>query len=265
MAQTTPMVHVDVLIYQRDGEECSLVVGTPDWYAWLETVATFAFSSAYGTFTARKEQTGNKRGGRYWKAYRRRNGKLHRAYLGKSEELTLERLNTISAALSGESPTGKASGAQGPPLQARPASSVSADSAQPPIATPASTAGSTYASGAMTFNLPAQLPPLLGREQDVAAACGLLEQTGVRLLALVGPGGVGKTRLALQVAAEMLHTFPDGVYSVSLAPISDPASSFPRLRKHLDSGKQAAGLCLIASKNTCTRSTFCWCSIILSR
>jgi LuxR family maltose regulon positive regulatory protein len=98
MAQTIPIVQVDALIYQRDGEECSLAVGTPAWYAWLETVTVFAFSSAHGTFTARKEQLGNRRGGRYWKAYRKRNGKLHRAYLGKSEELTLERLNAMELA-----------------------------------------------------------------------------------------------------------------------------------------------------------------------
>src|SRR5215469_6950815 len=191
MAQTTPIVRNDALIYQRDGEESSLVVETPAWYAWLETVTIFAFSSARGTFTARKEQAGNRRGGWYWKAYRRRNGKLHRAYLGKSEELTLERLNTVAAALSGESLAGEAPGAQEPPLPAHPTSPANADSTQPPIATPAIAAGSTYATGAMTSNLPEQFPPLLGREQDVAAACGLLEQPDVRLLTLVGPGGVG--------------------------------------------------------------------------
>src|SRR5215469_7256577 len=233
MAQTTPIVRNDALIYQRDGEESSLVVETPAWYAWLETVTIFAFSSARGTFTARKEQAGNRRGGWYWKAYRRRNGKLHRAYLGKSEELTLERLNMVAAALSGESLIGKASGAQEPPFQARPASSMSARNAQPSTTAPPSAAGSTYASGAMASNLPAQLPTLLGREQDVVAACGLLAQTGVRLLTLVGPGGVGKTRLALQVAAEMLHTFPGGVYFISLAPISDPALVVPTIAQTL--------------------------------
>ena len=239
MARTTPIVQVDVLIYQRDGEECSLAVGTPAWYAWLETVTTFAFSSSYGTFTARKEQAGNRRGGWYWKAYHKRNGKLHRAYLGKSEELTLERLNAIAAALSEESLTGKASGAQEPSVQGHPASPVSAEASQPPTATPASAAGSTYASGGVKSNLQAQLPPLLGRERDVAHASGLLGQTGVRLLTFVGPGGVGKTRLALQVAAEMLPTFPDGVYFVSLAPISDTALVVPTIAQTL--GLREAG------------------------
>jgi len=239
MARTTPIVQVDVLIYQRDGEECSLAVGTPAWYAWLETVTTFAFSSSYGTFTARKEQAGNRRGGWYWKAYHKRNGKLHRAYLGKSEELTLEHLNAIAAALSGESLAGKTSGAQEPTLQGHPASPVSADTSQQLAAIPVDADGSTYASGGVKSNLQAQLPPLLGRERDVAHASGLLGQTGVRLLTFVGPGGVGKTRLALQVAAEMLPTFPDGVYFVSLAPISDTALVVPTIAQTL--GLREAG------------------------
>src|SRR5215469_3043029 len=129
MAQATPIVQNDVLIYQRDGEECSLVI-----------VTTFAFSSACGTFTARKEQAGNKRGGLYWRAYRRRNSKLHRAYLGKSEELTLERLNAIAAALSGDNLTGRASGAQEPPLQGHRTTPMSADTSRQPAVVPAGAA-----------------------------------------------------------------------------------------------------------------------------
>jgi LuxR family transcriptional regulator, maltose regulon positive regulatory protein len=84
MARSTPLVQFDTLQYHQNGQEYTLIVGTPEWYAWLNAVSTFAFSSEYGSFTARKEPAGNRRGGEYWKAYRTLEGKLHRAYLGKS-------------------------------------------------------------------------------------------------------------------------------------------------------------------------------------
>ena len=71
-------------------------------------------------------------------------------------------------------------------------------------------------------NLPAQPTPLLGREQEIKAACALLRRPGVRLLTLLGPPGIGKTRLGVEVAGELVNDFPDGVYFVSLAPIADP-------------------------------------------
>jgi predicted ATPase/serine/threonine protein kinase/DNA-binding CsgD family transcriptional regulator len=72
-------------------------------------------------------------------------------------------------------------------------------------------------------NLPVQHTPFIGREQEVAAVCDLLHREDTRLLTLTGPGGAGKTRLALQSAAELSETFIDGVFFVNLAPISDPA------------------------------------------
>ena len=99
MAKMTPIVQDDTLIYRQQEHERVLAVDTPDWYAWLATASTFAFRNDVGTFTARKEQAGNKRGGWYWKAYRTQHGTLSSIYLGKSETLSLERLNTAARTL----------------------------------------------------------------------------------------------------------------------------------------------------------------------
>jgi predicted ATPase/class 3 adenylate cyclase len=69
-------------------------------------------------------------------------------------------------------------------------------------------------------NLPLQLTSFVGREAEIAAVGELLDQ--LRLVTLTGPGGTGKTRLALQVAAERLGRHGDGAFIVELAPISDP-------------------------------------------
>jgi predicted ATPase len=72
-------------------------------------------------------------------------------------------------------------------------------------------------------NLPLQPTPLVGREDEVQAASTLLRRPGVRLLTLTGTPGIGKTRLALQVATELSGDVADGVHFVPLAPIRDPA------------------------------------------
>ncbi len=84
--------------------------------------------------------------------------------------------------------------------------------------------------------LPASLSPLLGREALVAVVRALLEDEGVRLLTLTGPGGTGKTRLALAAAAELERAdcFPDGVVFVALSPLADPAHVLPAVAAALD-------------------------------
>jgi predicted ATPase/class 3 adenylate cyclase len=72
-------------------------------------------------------------------------------------------------------------------------------------------------------NLPAQPTPLIGRSRELGAVRTLLLGEGTRMVTLTGPGGTGKTRLALQVAADLVDEFPDGVYGVMLAPIADPS------------------------------------------
>ena len=76
-------------------------VGSKAWYTWLTEPAThsFAFHSPHGTMTARREHIHS---AWYWYAYRSQNGRLHKAYLGKSEELTLMRLHAAATMLSAE-------------------------------------------------------------------------------------------------------------------------------------------------------------------
>jgi predicted ATPase/transcriptional regulator with XRE-family HTH domain len=73
------------------------------------------------------------------------------------------------------------------------------------------------------FPLPVPLTGLIGRERDVAALCARLLTPQTRLLTLTGAGGVGKTRLALQVATELQDAFADGVCFIDLAPLSEAA------------------------------------------
>jgi predicted ATPase/DNA-binding XRE family transcriptional regulator len=73
-------------------------------------------------------------------------------------------------------------------------------------------------------NLPTPLTRLIGRKQDIAAVHNALLRSETRLLTLIGPPGIGKTRLSIAVAHSLQATFADGAYFVALAPISDPAA-----------------------------------------
>jgi predicted ATPase/class 3 adenylate cyclase len=87
-------------------------------------------------------------------------------------------------------------------------------------------------------NLPTPATPFLGREREVAEITERLIEPATRLLTLTGPGGTGKTRLALQAAAEASDRFPDGVYWVPLAPLRDPALVLPTIASMLELGEQ---------------------------
>jgi DNA-binding SARP family transcriptional activator/predicted ATPase len=83
-------------------------------------------------------------------------------------------------------------------------------------------------------NLPAFLTPMIGRQQEMMEIKTRLEQPDCRLLTILGPGGSGKTRLALEVARSRLERFSHGVYFVALNPVQSPASILPAVVNALD-------------------------------
>ncbi len=96
-------------------------------------------------------------------------------------------------------------------------------------------------------NLPVPATPFLGRERELAEVVALLSEGGPRVVTLTGPGGTGKTRLALQAAAEASDVFPDGVRWVALAALRDPGQVLPAVAvavglEHEDEPSVAAAL-----------------------
>jgi predicted ATPase/class 3 adenylate cyclase len=83
-------------------------------------------------------------------------------------------------------------------------------------------------------NLPVPATPFVGRKRELGEIAGLLERKNLPLLTLTGPGGTGKTRLALQAAAEAADAFPDGITWAPLAPLRDPALLLPTVAQRLE-------------------------------
>jgi len=90
------------------------------------------------------------------------------------------------------------------------------------------------ASESPRHNLPIHPMPLIGREEELQDISKLMTGEGCRLLTLVGPGGMGKTHLAVEAAGRLLEHFPDGVYFVPLASLSSPDDILPTIANALD-------------------------------
>ena len=88
-------------------------------------------------------------------------------------------------------------------------------------------------------NLPAEAPSFVGRRNELAEARRTL--AAARLVSLVGPGGVGKTRLAVRIATDLGRGFPGGAWLVELADVRDPALVSYALMAALDLRDQAGG------------------------
>ena len=184
-----------ILLCPDGGPERALPVGSRAWERWLEQPSTSAFRFEHGAagFTARREL---QRGRWYWYAYRRRAGQLRKAYLGRAGDLTLDRLEEVSARLD--------------EAVERPGAHVDID----PTAT-------RPASGKDRHNLPTELNSFLGRHAELAVLRQVM--SGTRLLTLTGAGGVGKTCLALRLARDTLEDTAVAVWLVELAALADPA------------------------------------------
>ncbi len=204
----------------------SILIESQEWYHWLaaEQNHSFAFQHPLGAFTARRERKGSSW---YWYAYRRCKGKLHKVYLGKSQEVTLQRLNVAAMALAGLGSDGEvldADSVAGSPWLLQQGLSTSEHVTEDELLAHSRDSLSRTASV-----LPAYLTALLGREQEVQALSLLLQRPEVRLVTLTGPGGIGKTRLGVQVATYLSAHFPDGAFFVPLAPLSDPDLVVPTI------------------------------------
>jgi len=82
-------------------------------------------------------------------------------------------------------------------------------------------------------NLPASLTSLIGREQEIAIVLEYLSNPNIRLVTLIGPPGIGKTRLSIETARAELSDFPDGIFFIALAPLEDPNLVAPTIGQTL--------------------------------
>src|SRR5215471_17159391 len=97
---TTGVVQGAILTFQQSGGEAQVSVGSAAWFGWLEQATSFTFRDEVGHFTAQRTHAGNRRGRTYWRARRRRHGRLSSYYLGPSARLTAEQLRQAAHALS---------------------------------------------------------------------------------------------------------------------------------------------------------------------
>jgi LuxR family transcriptional regulator, maltose regulon positive regulatory protein len=184
LSATTGIVQKGTLVYEQQGQKMTALVGTLSWYAWLETATTFTFACEEGTFSVHKMRAGNRRGGWYWRAYRRHKGRLSNCYLGVSANLTLPRLCEAARRLVARS-EGTSSRKEGPEQEAE-AQTMTLSAVPTPI---------------LILNTKFALPRLPVQHVSRPHLLALLQQGMQRPLTLVSaPAGSGKTTLLAEWA-----------------------------------------------------------------
>jgi LuxR family maltose regulon positive regulatory protein len=201
MARRIPYVADGVLHAENPPGTPKIAVGSAAWAAWLEDRAThsFSFQGQVGTFTARKERRSGDEG--YWSAYRKRDGRLRKVYLGKAEKLTLEKLEDAAAALGGPDDKATKATASLPP-------DVTSGHGRPLGVEAAATDGPTTAGHQLLerarqstngvpllltkLSVPSARPSLVARPRLIERLEGGLK---CKLTLLSAPAGFGKTTL----------------------------------------------------------------------
>jgi LuxR family maltose regulon positive regulatory protein len=185
---TSGTVYDDTLVYQQGRQEITIVVNSASWFHWLESATSFTFRNSAGNFTAHKERASNRRGSWYWRAYRQRNGKLSRFYLGISARLTLQRLHDAATTLGS---TGQIENTNSQEPVHLPPYTLSAATTLPTTET---------TSPILTTKL--QIPRLPVQHIARPHVVALLDQGVQRALTLVcAPAGSGKTTLLAEWAS----------------------------------------------------------------
>ena len=169
-----------LLVHSANPDQ-TIAVGTETWFAWLMQHDKFHYQDDGGSFSARREK---RRDGSYWYAYRKRTGKLRKAYLGKSSDLTPARLAAVSIKLAGRSESGGATNSAGLDASVRTAvAEVISTAATPADPTPFAL-------------MPSLLPPVL--PDNLIVRERLLQRMTAPIALITTPGGFGKTTLLNQ-------------------------------------------------------------------
>lgn len=258
MSRKSPTVRGNTLSWHDKELQHQICVGTVAWYNWLEHASTFTFVSDLCLFTAHKEVRKASRA--YWKAYRKHGGKLYRAYLGKSEHITLERMNTVAAFLS------RTHSSENFSVENHDATKIIDHQVDVLEDNSLLTRDwQTHKDGSKGNNdknvfspssIPFPLTSLIGRQQEVTTLRNLLSNHTVRLLTLTGPGGVGKTRLSLEVANLVQNFFPDGICFVPLSSLQEHTSMLLSITQALNLQTYSMTTLLDLLKTTLSRRQF---------